>query len=146
MMGSDPMKDALRYLKYRLRSRREIEVQLFKKGYSEKEIKEVIEKLEEQGLVNDGIFARLYVSDGLNVHYKGPFRLRQELLGLGISEEVIDDTIKLELDSCDLKEIGKRAAGNTELTDPDKIRRKLYRRGFSSSIIDEIIEEIKEKS
>ncbi|HNU24222.1 MAG TPA: RecX family transcriptional regulator [Mesotoga sp.] len=45
-----------------------------------------------------------------------------------------------------MKEIGKRAAGNTELTDPDKIRRKLYRRGFSSSIIDEIIEEIKEKS
>jgi regulatory protein len=45
-----------------------------------------------------------------------------------------------------LQEVAKKAAGNTEQTDPDKIRRKLYRKGFSSTIIDEIIGEIKQKS
>lgn len=145
-MLSDPLKDALRYLRYRLRSRREIQVQLLKKGYSEKEIEEVIEKLEEQNILNDRVFARFYISDGLSVYYKGPFRLKQELLKLGVSEELIDDSMEKELENCDLKEVAKKAAGNTEHADPDKIRRKLYRKGFSSSIIDEIIDEIKQKS
>ncbi len=65
---------------------------------------------------------------------------------LGVSEEVIDDSMDRELENCDLKVVAKKAAGNTEHVDPDKIRRKLYRKGFSSSIIDEIIGEIKQKS
>ncbi|RLL87225.1 regulatory protein RecX [Mesotoga sp. BH458_6_3_2_1] len=145
-MLSDPLKDALRYLRYRLRSRKEIRTQLFKKGYSEEEIEEVIEKLEKQNLLNDRVFARFYISDGLNVYYKGPFRLKQELLKLGVSEELIRDSMDKELENCDLQEVAKKAAGNTEQTDPDKIRRKLYRKGFSSTIIDEIIGEIKQKS
>jgi len=144
-MLSDPLKDALRYLRYRLRSRKEIHAQLFKKGYSEEEIEEVIGKLENQNLLNDRVFAKFYISDGLSVYYKGPFRLKQELLKLGVSEELIDDLMDKELENCDLKEIAKKAAGNTEQADPDKIRRKLYRKGFSSAIIDEVIGEIKQK-
>ncbi len=69
-MLSDPLKDALRYLRYRLRSRKEIQVHLLKKGYSEREIEEVIGKLEEQNILNDRVFARFYISDGLSVYYK----------------------------------------------------------------------------
>lgn len=145
-MLSDPVKDALRYLRYRLRSKKEIHAHLFKKGYPEEEIEEVIGKLEEQNLLNDSVFARFYISDGLSVYYKGPFRLKQELLKLGVSDELIDDSMDKELENCDLKEIAKKAAGNTEQADPDKIRRKLYRKGFSSTIIDEIIADIKQKS
>ncbi|HNQ70369.1 MULTISPECIES: regulatory protein RecX [Mesotoga] len=145
-MLSDPMKDAVRYIKYRMRSRKEIEDQLLKKGYSQEEVDEVIEKLEEQKLVDDRVFASLYVSDGLNVHHKGPFRIRQELFKLGILEEIISDSIEKELENCDLKEIAKIAIGSTERTDADKMRRKLYRKGFSSSLIDEVIDEIDEKS
>jgi len=145
-MLSDPLKDALRFLRYRLRSRKEIKVQLLKKGYSEKEIDEVIEKLEKQNILNDRVFARFYISDGLSVYYKGPFRLKQELLKLGVSEELINDAMDIELENCDLNEVARKAAGNIEHADPDKIRRKLYRKGFSSSIIDEIIGVIKQKS
>jgi len=141
-MKSDPVGDALRYLKFRLRSAREVQEYLSRRQYEQDEIAETIKKLEEQGLINDERFAGIYISDGLNVHYKGPFRLKMELLELGVAEETIEAAMNREMKECDLKEIIKRAIGNARAEDAEKLRRKLFRRGFSIGSIDEVLREI----
>jgi regulatory protein len=141
-MKSDPVGDALRYLKFRLRSAREIQEYLTRRQYDQSEIAETMKKLVEQGLINDERFAGIYISDGLNVHYKGPFRLKMELLELGVAEETIEAAMNREMKECDLKEIIKRAIGNARAEDAEKLRRKLFRRGFSIGSIDEVLREI----
>jgi regulatory protein len=141
-MKSDPVGDALRYLKFRLRSAREIQEYLTRRQYNQSEIVETMKKLVEQGLINDERFAGIYISDGLNVHYKGPFRLKMELLELGVAEETIEAAMNREMKECDLKEIIKRAIGNARAEDAEKLRRKLFRRGFSIGSIDEVLREI----
>jgi len=141
-MKSDPVGDALRYLKFRLRSAREVQEYLSRRQYEQDEIAETIKKLEEQGLINDELFAGIYISDGLNVHYKGPFRLKMELLELGVAEETIEAAMNREMKECDLKEIIKRAIGNARAEDAEKLKRKLFRKGFSIGSIDEVLREI----
>ncbi|HPI18111.1 MAG: RecX family transcriptional regulator [Thermotogaceae bacterium] len=141
-MKSDPVGDALRYLKFRLRSAREVQEYLSRRQYEQDEIAETIKKLEEQGLINDERFAGIYISDGLNVHYKGPFRLKMELLELGVAEETIEAAMNREMKECDLKEIIKRAIGNARAEDAEKLKRKLFRKGFSIGSIDEVLREI----
>jgi len=132
----------LRYLKFRLRSAREVQEYLSRRQYEQDEIAETIKKLEEQGLINDERFAGIYISDGLNVHYKGPFRLKMELLELGVAEETIEAAMNREMKECDLKEIIKRAIGNARAEDAEKLKRKLFRKGFSIGSIDEVLREI----
>ena len=141
-MKSDPVGDALRYLKFRLRSAREIQEYLTRRQYDQSEIAETMKKLVEQGLINDERFAGIYISDGLNVHYKGPFRLKMELLELGVAEETIEAAMNREMKECDLKEIIKRAIGNARAEDAEKLKRKLFRKGFSIGSIDEVLREI----
>ncbi|HOI63251.1 MAG TPA: regulatory protein RecX [Mesotoga sp.] len=141
-MKSDPVGDALRYLKFRLRSAREVQEYLSRRQYEQDEIAETMNKLEEQGLINDERFAGIYISDGLNVHYKGPFRLKMELLELGVAEETIEAAMNREMKECDLKEIIKRAIGNARAEDAEKLKRKLFRKGFSIGSIDEVLREI----
>ena len=141
-MKSDPVGDALRYLKFRLRSAREVQEYLSRRQYEQDEIAETMKKLEEQGLINDERFAGIYISDGLNVHYKGPFRLKMELLELGVAEETIEAAMNREMKECDLKEIIKRAIGNARAEYAEKLKRKLFRKGFSIGSIDEVLREI----
>lgn len=141
-MGSDSLKDALRYLKFRLRTRLELKEYLLRRGHSESDADSVIEKLESQSLIDDVRFAAVYVSDGLNVHYKGPFKLKMELLKLGVSQEIIEETMERELKTCDLKEVAIRSIGSGLAEDKEKIRKKLYRRGFSTATIEEVLKEI----
>jgi regulatory protein len=140
-MLKDPLNDALRFLKFRLRSRHELEEHLLSKGYQWNEIHSVLIKLEEKRLIDDHRFTSVYISDGLNVHYKGPFRLKVELLKLGISEEKIEEAMNEELLECDLKDIIRRAIGNTQIEDVEKIKRKLFRKGFSIDSINEVLKE-----
>ncbi len=140
-MLKDPLNDALRFLKFRLRSRHELEEHLLSKGYQWNEIHSVLIKLEEKRLIDDHRFTSVYISDGLNVHYKGPFRLKVELLKLGISEEKIEEAMNEELLECDLKDIIRRAIGNAQIEDVEKIKRKLFRKGFSIDSINEVLKE-----
>jgi regulatory protein len=48
-MKSDPVGDALRFLKFRLRSAREIQEYLTRRQYDQSEIAETMKKLVEQG-------------------------------------------------------------------------------------------------
>lgn len=127
MKKRNPKNDALRLLKFRIRSEKELAFRLRQKGYSEKEIEETINELKNKGFIDDEKFAYLYVYDSLTLYKKGPFRIKMELVRLGVDEFIIEDAIKKVLNEVDLEEIKREL---TKGLDAKKAREILHRRGF----------------
>jgi regulatory protein len=83
------------FLKFRLRTKKELQEYLLKKSrnkdYSFSDIKTVVDQLEKQGLINDQEFIKSFVSQRLLFKPKSQFLLEKELLRLGVEKKDIDD-------------------------------------------------------
>ncbi|AKI96958.1 regulatory protein RecX [Kosmotoga pacifica] len=139
--------DAFRLLKYRSRAEKEIFKRLKEKGYPFQVITEVVAWLKEHGFVDDEMFAWLYAYDALKVHFKGPYRIERELLSLGISKEIVTKTLSRLKDEIDITSVLKAYLERVRFDIDDssaieKLKAKLYRRGFASSMIDATLREI----
>lgn len=83
------------YLKFRLRTKKEIRIYLLKKSskfkIDEKTVDQVIKHLEEIGLIDDKKFISAFVEQRKILKPKGEFVLRGELLKLGIEKDMLDE-------------------------------------------------------
>jgi len=83
------------FLKFRLRTKKEMIDYLYKKSikhkWTEELIAEVITKLEAQDYINDKKFIEAFVDSRTRNKPKSQFVLTIELLRLGISKDLIDD-------------------------------------------------------
>ena len=70
---------ALRLLDYRMRSKKELEYRLLKKGDNKKTISMVIEDLENKGFVDDEKFCLAFGKDQINKNKIGPIALKYKL-------------------------------------------------------------------
>lgn len=144
-------KDALRYLRFRARSEKEMKIYLGKRGYDSRTITKVLTELKDQNFVNDEYFCRLYVYDAFKIYHKGPFRIRRELRQLGISTQMIEKEIEDFLAENDLKEIVRdylnRHLGNEILSveKVEKLKARLYRKGFDPFFLNEVLREYLEE-
>jgi regulatory protein len=84
---------ALRFLSYRPRSAREVEMRLRKKGNMPEQIAVVMEKLRQRGYVDDREFARFWVNNRMSFSPRGPRLLRSELRQKGVSQEIVDEVL-----------------------------------------------------
>lgn len=80
---------AIRYIGIRMRSIKEVKEYLNKKKYDNRDIESVVNKLIEQGLLNDKKFAISYVNDKIYLTKSGPDKIKNELIKLGINEKDI---------------------------------------------------------
>ena len=94
---------SLKYISIRLRSKKEVEDYLIKKGYIKKDIEKVIEKLIKEDYINDFRFSKAYVNDKLALTNSGPLKIKNNLVKLGIDNEIIDEVIE-EIDEEVVKE------------------------------------------
>lgn len=82
------------YLKFRLRTEKEIRDYLSKKikdkHWSLDDVEKVIAILKNQGLINDENFIKSYINDRINFKPKGRTLLIKELKQKGIKKELID--------------------------------------------------------
>ena len=80
----------IKYISYRIRSKYEIINYLnkFKLDYST--IENIIEKLEDNNLINDEIFVKAFVNDKINFTTSGPYKIKLELLKHNIDKYLID--------------------------------------------------------
>lgn len=132
------LQDALSYakklLRFRARSKNELKERLFQRGFSDQTVQSAIESLERAGLIDDEKFAYLFAYDMLTVHGFGPYKIKAKLKQLGISQEVIDNTVDKVMREVDLVNLLKRIVQLHKVED-GKIREFLYRRGFSSEYL-----------
>lgn len=142
---------AIRYLGYRDRFAKEIEIRLKKqivkrklKEESQKLIPEVLSKLEKAGLINDSELINTYIKSRQENKLIGPFTIRQKLLQMGANRNQIDlvlnKLVTKESQSLSIDKLIKKKKPN--LKDPKsvlKFQRFLIYRGFESGLIREKI-------
>ncbi|GIW64427.1 MAG: hypothetical protein KatS3mg092_0360 [Patescibacteria group bacterium] len=143
------------YLKFRPRTEKEIRDYLYKKiintHFSRLQVEEVIEKLKEQGLIDDKKFVELYIKDRLLLKPKGEKMLKKELKAKGIKDDLIDDYF--QNNSIDeekiAKELLKKRWSRFQNLDINKIKEKAFRfllsRGFSYEVVKKTIEDLLKK-
>ncbi|MFN3282766.1 MAG: regulatory protein RecX [Pseudothermotoga sp.] len=135
---SDDLQEALSYakrlLKFRARSKRELEERLLHRGFSDQTVQNAIENLERSGLIDDEKFAYLFAYDMLTVQGFGPFRIKAKLKQLGISQTVIENVLDKVMKEVDLAFLLRKIV-RLHKVENEKIQEFLYRRGFSTEYL-----------
>jgi len=85
---------ALRFLEFRARSVAEMRRKLLQKGAGASEIEDVIDRLCEQKLLDDGDFARQFARAKLSGPGVSRLRVKQELSRRGVARDIADRAIQ----------------------------------------------------
>lgn len=136
-------------LKFRARSRKEIEDRLKKKKFTREAISSVIDYFDKLDLINDEEFAAGWMKSRL----RKPLGLRRiyfELKQKGITEEIIEqlkDNIKDSYNEYEVvTDLAKSKLNKLKNIELDKAKSRIYRyllsRGFSIDVINEVVSEL----
>lgn len=91
----DAIDKAIKYISVRLRSTKEIKDYLIKKGYSLDVVETAIKELLNNKYLNDDIFTKAYIKDKLTFTSKGDYKIKMELVQLGIDNNIIESNIAM---------------------------------------------------
>ena len=135
------MGDAYRLLGHRARSRGELRRRLLDKEHDESVVEDALQRLADDGFLDDAEFARSYVADKRRLGGWGAERIRRGLRELDVEASVIDDVLASGAEGED-DEFDRALAVLRRKGAPDRPveseRRRAYqallRRGFSSSV------------
>ena len=140
---------ALKYLKTRARSKKEIYDNLVSKDYGKESINKAIQKLENQGYIDDLFYAKGFLNNKIMTTSNGPYKIKNELLKKGIDKNIIEDVLKEYDMEIQLEKIRKsvnrilksnRSRSNKALK--MKMITDLTNQGFSKKDIEKVIQEI----
>lgn len=84
---------ALNLLSHRARTRSELRSRLRRKGFRPARIDPCLERLQEQGFIDDGAVAASFVRDRLRHRPRGKAALSSELRAKGVARDVVDRAI-----------------------------------------------------
>ncbi|QKS60428.1 RecX family transcriptional regulator [Paenibacillus barcinonensis] len=142
---------ALRFLEFKQRTRHELSQKLKQKEFAPPIIQEVLERLEQEKLVDDDLFAKEWTRQRMEGQRKGKLWIRQELRQKGIANELIAEV---------LDDVSAEAELDTALTagqkkwkqvrgDVQEKKRKtfayLMRRGFSMDLVRRVVNRLIEE-
>jgi regulatory protein len=141
--------EGLSYLSRRPRSAKEVHQHLKRKAYPPEWINFAVQRLQEQGYLNDRQFAKQWTSHRIRSQKKGRLWIRQELAEKGIAKEQIAEAIQ-EVDKDteyrNALELARRRWKGGDSVDERKQRQKLMafllRRGYPSSIVHRALREV----
>ncbi|MCR5809709.1 MAG: recombination regulator RecX [Clostridiales bacterium] len=149
--GASAYDTALRYLTPKARTVREVELKLDEGCFSEGEIMQTVERLQDAGLLNDAKYAEEYVASRLRTKPVSKFRLREQLKGHFVPEDVIEAALAEVPDETEFDNavaVARKFLRQFEGLDDEEEKRKriysrLYSRGYSHETIEAAIEEAK---
>lgn len=133
----------LRLLAVRLRSRRELNDRLRRHGITAEVRRRVLDRLTEDGFLDDLRFARAWIQGRLTTRPSGRVRLRAELLRKGVAAEVIEQALREAFAMADEQELAvavararlRRYRGESPEVASRRLAGVLHRRGFSAGAI-----------
>ena len=136
---------ALKYLSYKLRTEKEIIKRLSK--YSKQAINYTLNRLKEEGYLNDELYIKSYINDAINLKVVGPNKILYELKKLGFKETTIHNYLDTFASDVWLDKINKvtlkKINSNHNLSGlllKQKIMQELLTRGFFKEDILEILD------
>lgn len=141
---------ALHFLSYQMRSEYEVKKKLLDAGHGEAVVLEAIRKLENLGFLNDATYSKALLETKKRTMKKGPRAIRQDLKKKGIDQSLQDKVLETftyeeQLDiAMQLAEKEVRAGNRKTPTQvKQKIQDVLMRKGYSFSIVSDVLERIK---
>lgn len=136
---------SLKYIKTRLRSRKEL-IEYLKKNYEYDDIEKVLDLLKKQGYLDENIYASSFIHDKTLMSSYGPNKICSELEKLGIDKSIIDDKIIIYTRKMEYERINKiieKQIKNNRNKGASLLKRKiqvyLLSLGYSNSCINECI-------
>lgn len=85
---------ALKYISIKMRSESEIKNYLNKKEIDNDFINDTVNRLKEQGYINDRLYTKYFIMDKINLNKSGPNKIKNELLKLKIDKDIIEDELQ----------------------------------------------------
>lgn len=140
-------KKALSYLTKRPYGSAELKDKLLNYGYSEKNVDITINYLFDLNYLNDNVFVKMYVADGVNIHKKSIKRLKYELAKKKIPNYITEDVLSNyeEEENENLKLlIERKLSGINDLSPKslDKLKMHFFRKGYNLNKIKSILNEL----
>jgi regulatory protein len=140
------IQQALLFLSYRARSESEIRQNLRKHEIPEEVIEQTLERLRQDGLANDGQFARAWVENRSAFRPRSRRMLAMELRQKGLDDEAVTSAIEEVDDEALAFETAQKRAARLKGLEWIEFRKKLSeflaRRGFSYSVIAPVVTRI----
>ncbi len=139
-------KKALRFLEPRPRSTAEVKGHLFKKKFAPEVIHQVIVRLTQAGLLDDGAFAKYWVENREEFRPRAAHALRYELKRKGLAPDVIADALGGIDEHASAYRAGAARAQRWRDLEHREFREKmgafLVRRGFSYDVAKDAAERL----
>jgi regulatory protein len=137
---------ALHFLGYRPRSEAEIRARLRRRKFDERPIENAIQRLEEQGLIDDLAFAQFWRENRDSFSPRSKRLLEMELRTKGVPPHVIEDTLESSDDQLNAYRAGAKKARALQALEYSAFREKLVallqRRGFGYDVIGSTVERL----
>ena len=142
---------ALHFISYRPRSSMEVRQNLTKRGISETLTAETVNRLQQNGLLNDESFAKTWTENRNEFRPRSKSALRMELRQKGIDEEIIQTVLEEQVDEEALaRAAAHKHARRLEGLEWTEFRKKLggflARRGFSYATLAPVVSEVWKES
>ncbi len=137
-------KIAAGYVAARMYTCCEIEDRLCRKGVEKETAERLISELVSAGILDDRLYAKMYVGQAVSLGGKGVYRIKQELYKKGVARCIIDEACEgIEEDTfaaiCEYVESRRLYEGINSRRELEKLKARLSRRGFSPSEIRECL-------
>ena len=133
-----------RWLVLRPRSEAEIQLRLKRRKVAEDDRQSVVDRLRDEGLVDDRAFAEAWIENRMAFRPRGTFALRSELRAKGVSRDIIDSTLEGFDEEGAAEAAAAIGARKFSHLSPEVFRQRLgaylSRRGFSYSISSPLVE------
>ena len=144
---------ALNYIEIKLRYKKEIISYLTKKGFDDKLINKVIDKLEELNLLNNKNYITAYTNDKINLSNDGPYKIKKSLLEYDFNEEDIDEYLNTIDDNIWIEKLNKIVNKKKNLMKSKsyymfitKMKNDLYNLGYDKYMIEDALKNIEYNS
>lgn len=140
---------ALNFLSYQMRSEHEVKKKLLDLEFGEAVILEAIQKLKSYGFLNDEVYSKSLLDTKKATMKKGPRAIRQDLIKKGIDKTLQDEVLEtysheeqIKLATQLAEKVVRSGKNKTPAQVKQKIQDYLMRKGYSFSIVDEVLQGI----
>lgn len=138
--------DALKYISKRMRSKKEVEEYLLDKEYSPAIVKDCINRLVNNNILNEEMYVKSYINDRFYLSKDGPYKICRDLENMGIDVSIISENISnisdIEIEDKVKRYIEKKRTINSKYSSSmfnQKVKNELINLGFDKEIIEKYL-------
>ncbi|WP_174615964.1 recombination regulator RecX [Virgibacillus ihumii] len=143
---------AINFLSYRMRTKKEIYDYLVKKEVDAEHIKQIMDKLINEKLVDDRQFAEAFVRTRIETTSKGPQLVKKELLEKGVEPKFAGEAINLYTYAIQYERAEKWVAKKLNGSSKNKsfkqkvqqLQGTLMQKGFTQDVIQDVLTDVNE--